>query len=96
MAKTSIKIITGVTRLSYAHIWEPQKPFPGKEHEPPKYGVVFLIPKKDVKTEKAIRAGITILETEYKAANKGKLPKGWEIPLKDGDEKAEEKDATVT
>ena len=40
------KVVTGVVRLSYAHVWEPASINGGDE----KYSVSLIIPKSDKKT----------------------------------------------
>ena len=49
------KVVTGPeTRLSYAHVWEPQS-INGSD---PKYSVSLIIPKTDTKTVDAIKQAI--------------------------------------
>lgn len=45
------KVVTGVVRLSFVHLFKPYTPHPGQE---PKYSVTLLIPKTDIKTKNAI------------------------------------------
>ena len=51
-AKT--RVVTGLVRLSYAHIWRPQS-FNGQEA---KYSVSIIIPKSDTATIERIRRAI--------------------------------------
>ena len=77
------KVVTGKVRFSYANVWEPTAIEEGK---PKKYNVSILIPKKDkkglAKIEAAIEAAVELAKAKYG----GKLPKGFKLPLRDGDE----------
>ena len=85
MSKT--QVVTGVSRLSYASIWEPKETPSGQM----KYSVCVLIPKKDKQTIKAIEAAI-------EAAYQDGLVKKWAGKkagvkmdvLRDGDEENED------
>ena len=46
----STKVVTGVVRLSYEHVWEPAS----VNGSNPKYSVSLIIPKSDTKTIAAI------------------------------------------
>ena len=48
------KVVTGVVRLSYEHVWEPAS----VNGSNPKYSVSLIIPKDDAKTIAAINAAI--------------------------------------
>lgn len=50
----STKVVTGVVRLSYEHVWEPASVNGSK----PKYSVSLIIPKSDTKTITAINQAI--------------------------------------
>jgi len=80
--RPATQVITGVTRLSYANIWEP-KAINGSD---PKYSVCLLIEKEDAATLKKIRIAIDAAAqagvTKFGAKFKGKL----KLPLRDGDE----------
>lgn len=78
---------TGVVRLSYAHIWAPSRI---DEESKEKYSTAILIDKADKSTVDKINAAIEHLEKEAKEKNKGKLPKNFKRPLRDGDEEKPE------
>lgn len=86
----SIKVITGKVRFSYANVWEPTAVEEGAEK---KYNVSILIPKSDTKTLAKINEAIDQLKKEVMASNNGKLPKGFKLPLRDGDVDREDDDA---
>lgn len=79
------KVVTGVVRLSYTHVWEPAAITEGAK---PKYSVSLIIPKSDSETiskinnaiEEAIQEGIS---TKFggKKPNRATLKCG----LRDGD-----------
>lgn len=77
------KVITGVVRLSYAHVWTPVSINGGTE----KYSVALVIPKSDTKTinaiNKAVDAAIEdgIGKFGVKKPSKATL----KLPLRDGD-----------
>ena len=50
----STKVVTGVVRLSYEHVWEPAS----VNGSNPKYSVSLIIPKSDTKTIAAINQAI--------------------------------------
>ena len=77
------KVVTGVVRLSYEHVWEPAS----VNGITPKYSVSLIIPKDDVKTIAAINAAIENAIKEGAAKFGGKVPpKGaLKLPLRDGD-----------
>ena len=50
----STKVVTGVVRLSYEHVWEPAS----VNGSNPKYSVSLIIPKSDTKTLAAINQAI--------------------------------------
>lgn len=77
------KVITGVVRFSYAHVWEPVSINGGDE----KYSVSILIPKSDKKTLKAIEKAIEAAKEAGKSSKfGGKIPANLKLPLRDGDE----------
>ena len=51
----AVKVITGKTRLSYAHVWEPVAQNEGQK---PKYSVSVIIPKEDKETIEKINKAI--------------------------------------
>ena len=81
------KVITGKVRFSYAHVFEPSAI---NEDQDKKYSVSIIIPKKDKKTLKKIKAAIQEALEEGKAKFGGSIPKKWKNPLRDGDEERED------
>ena len=81
--KNITKVVTGVVRLSYEHVWEPASVNGSK----PKYSVSLIIPKEDTKTIAAINAAIDAAIKEGAGKFGGKVPpKGaLKLPLRDGD-----------
>ena len=82
----STKVVTGVVRLSYAHVWEP-KSINGSE---PKYSVSILIPKTDKETLSKIKAAVDAAKEEGKSKWKGKIPANLKMPVRDGDTERED------
>lgn len=85
------KVVTGLVRLSYLHIWQPKAITEGQD---PKYSASIIIPKSDKKTLKKIKAAIEHAKEQGKN-NKfgGKIPAGLKTPLRDGDEERPEDEA---
>jgi len=81
--KNSTKVVTGVVRLSYAHVWEPASINGGT----PKYQVSLIIDKRDTKTISDINAAIDAAIKEGAAKFGGKIPNkaALKLPLRDGD-----------
>lgn len=79
---TSTKVVTGLVRLSYLHIWEPSAVEEGQEK---KYSASLIIPKSDKATLDKIRAAINSAKEEGKAKFGGKIPASLKLPLRDGD-----------
>jgi hypothetical protein len=80
------KVVTDVTRLSYANIWTAKSINGGTE----KYSCSVLIPKTDVKTiakiKKAVEAAYTEGESKLKGNGKTLPPlAALKTPLRDGD-----------
>ena len=77
------KVVTGIVRLSYEHVWEPAS-INGSN---PKYSVSLIIPKDDVKTIAAINLAADNDIKDGAAKFGGKIPpKGaLTLPLRDGD-----------
>ena len=77
------KVVTGIVRLSYEHVWEPAS-INGSN---PKYSVSLIIPKVDVKTIAAINQAVENAIKDGAAKFGGKIPpKGaLKLPLRDGD-----------
>jgi hypothetical protein len=86
------KVVTGVVRLSYAHLFEPTSI---NEGEDKKYSVSILIPKKDKETIAKIEAAIAAATEQGKAKWGGKIPAKLKLPLRDGDEDRPDDDAYV-
>jgi hypothetical protein len=77
------KVITGLVRLSYAHIWEPQS-INGSD---PKYSCSLIIRKNDKKTLDEIEDAIKAAIEAGKPMWGGKIPvrASLKMPLRDGD-----------
>ena len=77
------KVVTGIVRLSYEHVWEPAS-INGSN---PKYSVSLIIPKDDAKTIAAINQAVENAIKDGAAKFGGKIPpKGaLKLPLRDGD-----------
>ena len=82
------KVVTGIVRLSYEHVWEPAS-INGSN---PKYSVSLIIPKDDVKTIAAINQAVENAIKDGAAKFGGKIPpKGaLKLPLRDGDTERED------
>ena len=77
------KIITGIVRFSYLHVWEPAK-IEGSEDE--KYSVSLIIPKEDTATINTIKKAIEAAKEAGKNSKfGGKIPTNLKLPLRDGD-----------
>ena len=87
----STKVVTGLeTRLSYANVWEAVSMNAGDE---PKYSVSVMIPKSDTVTIQAIKQAMQeAIETGLDKFG-GQMPDVSKIklPLRDGDEKNDER-----
>jgi len=81
--KNSTKVVTGIVRLSYEHVWEPAS-INGSN---PKYSASLIIPKSDKKTIDAISTAIDNAIRDGVGKFGGKVPnKGaLKLPLRDGD-----------
>lgn len=82
----STRVVTGVVRLSYAHIWQPQS-FNGGT---PKYSVSIIIPKSNrttiEKIERAIAAAYREGSGKLKGSGRSVPPlSALKTPLRDGD-----------
>jgi hypothetical protein len=86
------KVVTGVVRLSYAHLFEPTSI---NEGEDKKYSVSILIPKKDKVTIAKIEDAIAAATQQGKAKWGGKIPAKLKLPLRDGDVDRPDDDAYV-
>jgi hypothetical protein len=79
---SSTKVITGLVRLSYLHIFEPSAIDEGQEK---KYSASIIIPKSDTVTVNKIKAAIKAATEEGKTKLGGKIPANLKTPLRDGD-----------
>ena len=73
------KVVTGLCRLSYLKVWEPETDENGQKF----YKACVLIPKGDKATLKKIERAV---EAAITAKWGTKRPKGLRLPLRDGDE----------
>lgn len=81
--EANTKVITGIVRFSYLHVWEPAK-IEGSEDE--KYGVSLIIPKNDTETLNNIKKAIEAAKEAGKNSKfGGKIPANLKLPLRDGD-----------
>lgn len=82
------KVVTNKVRLSYAYLTTPKADDNGKE----KYTTSVLIPKGDTETLKRFKAAIEAVKADPKAQKVwgGKVPAGLKLPLRDGEEKADD------
>lgn len=80
------KVVTGLVRFSYAHVFEPASINGGDE----KYSVSILIDKNDTKTIKAVENAIEAAKQNGIAKFGGKIPANLKLPLRDGDEERED------
>ena len=88
---TSTKVITGLVRFSYAHVF---KPVSVGETDEPKYSVSLIIPKSDTATIEKIKAAVAAAKEQGKSAKwNGKIPAGLKLPLRDGDEERPDDEA---
>lgn len=85
---TSVKVVTGIVRLSYCSVWEPKSINGGAE----KYSVSVIIPKDDKKTITAINAAIDAAIADSAGKFGGKVPSkaSLKLPLRDGDAERED------
>lgn len=84
---SSTKVVTGIVRLSYVHLFE-KHAFEGQD---PKYSVMLLIPKSDKKTLKALRAAEEAAAEAGKSTKfGGKVPKELASIIRDGDDYADD------
>ena len=82
MSEQTTKVITGVVRLSFLHVWEPSSVQDGG---PKKYSAALLIPKSDKETLKKVNAAIDAAKETGKTKWGGKIPAVLKMPLRDGD-----------
>lgn len=79
--RNGTRVVTGMVRLSYAHLHEPH----AIEGNEPKYSVSLIIPKSDKQTIKAIQEAIAEAKENSKQLWGGKIPANLKTPLRDGD-----------
>lgn len=82
MSETT-KIVIGLVRFSYLHIWEPTAIEEGQDK---KYSASIIIPKTDTKSLDAVRKAIETAKESGKSKWGGKIPPKLKLPLRDGDE----------
>lgn len=94
MAKSNepnTKVVTGLVRLSYVHIFEPTAIDEGSEE---KYSVSVIIPKSDKQTLKKVREAVEAAKELGKTKKwGGKIPAKLKTPLRDGDEERPDDEA---
>lgn len=78
----STKVITGVVRLSFPHIWESAAIGDSTEK---KYSASLIIDKKDATTKAKIEAAVKAAIEVGKGKWGGTVPKKLKLPLRDGD-----------
>jgi hypothetical protein len=76
------KVVTGLVRLSYLKVWQPEADDKGKKF----YKACLLIPKKDKATIAKMAAAVAAATA---AKWPGKAPKALKLPLRDGDAEKE-------
>lgn len=86
----STKVVTGVVRASYLHIWEPSAVQEGQDK---KYSASLIIPKSDKATIAKIEAAVKAASEQGKAKWGGKIPAKLKLPLRDGDEERPDDEA---
>lgn len=85
------KMVTGLVRFSYLHVFEPEKI---DENSDAKYSVSLIIPKKDKKTIELIKERINNAILNGKQGKfQGKVPANLKTPLRDGDVERPEDEA---
>lgn len=85
------KVITGLVRFSYVHVFEPSAV---GDSEDKKYSVSLIIPKSDKDTIKKIKNAIEAAKENGKASKfGGKIPANLKTPLRDGDEERPDDEA---
>ena len=82
------KVVTGIVRLSFEHVWEPAS-INGSE---PKYSASLIIPKGDKKTVADIEAAVEAAIADGIGKFGGKRPNkaALKLPLRDGDTERED------
>lgn len=87
----STKVITGLVRFSYAHLFEPAAVDEGGDK---KYSVAIIISKSDKDCIARIKAAIEAAKEQGKSSKfGGKIPANLKMPLRDGDAERPEDEA---
>lgn len=87
----STKVVTGLVRFSYLHVFEPSSIGDSEEK---KYSVSLIIPKSDRMTVARIKKAIEAAKENGKNSKfGGKIPSNLKTPLRDGDEERPEDEA---
>jgi hypothetical protein len=87
---TETSVLTGTGRLSYSHIHEAHS---SKPEKPKKFSTAFLWPKSDtVATARIQKAVDAAMNAGITAKWGGKKPGKLKLPIRDGDDPAEEKE----
>lgn len=82
------KVITGLVRFSYVHVFEPSAINDSTEK---KYSVALLIPKKDKKQKLILDKAVEAAKIAGKADKfGGKIPAALKLPIRDGDAERDE------
>jgi hypothetical protein len=81
-APATTKVVTGLVRLSYLHVWEAVSIQEGQDK---KFSASLIIPKSDKVTLAKINAAIDAAKEAGKVKLGGKIPANLKTPLRDGD-----------
>lgn len=93
MAELATKVVTGLVRFSYVHVFEPHAM---SDTDKAKYSVCVLIPKSDKDTLTKIKKAIEAAKESYKSTlqdKNGKIPVNLKTPLRDGDDERPDDEA---
>ena len=89
MENTSTRVVLKNVRLSYEHVWEPKLTTNGDL----KYSASLIFPKTDKANLARIKSAVEAAKEAGKsklANEKGIIPSGIKMPLRDGDERGDE------
>lgn len=85
------KVVTGLVRFSYVHIFEPTAIDEGSDE---KYSLSVIIPKSDKATLKKIKEATEAAKEQGRTKKwGGKIPAKLKLPLRDGDEERPDDEA---
>ena len=84
------KVITGIVRFSYVHVFEPTAIEAGGKE---KYSVSLIIAKSDKPTINAVKKAVAAATEAGKAKFGNKIPANLKLPLRDGDEERPDDEA---